>query len=967
MEDVNANGMIDANDRVHYKFTVKNTGNVTLSNVYVQDRNPAIITTPLPPTGISLAPNASDTTSFAAIYTLTAADVDAGHFNNTADTYGTAPDNSAVTDESDPGVETSNGPTILTIPAEPKIALLKAFDSYLDANSNGVIDTGDTIHYTFTVINTGNVTLSGITISDANATVSGGPIASLAAGLANNTTFTADQTVTASDMLAGQVTNQATVHAHDPNNTPVQDLSDTSDPDEDDATVTATVERPAIALLKQITSIADTNANLLIDAGDTINYKFIIKNTGNVPLTNVTVTDTDLPGIVVTGSPIAQMDANDTDSTTYTASYVLTAADLLAGQVSNQAHVAGLRNAALVEDDSHPSSLTGNAPTVAYISNAPSVALVKTVDSVEDVNASGTQDVGDIIHYAFTVTNTGNTPLTAISVTDPNATVSGTWSGSLNPSAANSTTFTATHVITQAELDAGQVVNQATVTGTSPTGTVTDLSDESSVTGNDKTITFLNQVPGLAILKTVSSITDVNGNGLVDAGDKVNYAFAIYNTGNVTLTNVMVTDANATVSPSTPLASLPPGSTPNMTFHATHTVTLADQQAEEVVNQAQVTGEDSHGGAVSDLSDENDLGGDGNTITKVAAPPVVLTKTAAKSEILRGERVSYTITASSLKDGPYDLADFMPPGFSYVPGTATVNGVAATPAQSGNTLAFTNVLPDPAKHIIIKLQLLSSTTLSTGKFVNKANITLNSTGQVLGTAQAAVTVKDEPVFDCSDVIGRVFDDLNGNGYVDDGEPGLPGVRIATIKGVLITTDAQGRYHVPCADVPNATTGSNYVMKLDTRTLPAGYELTTENPRDVRITRGKMVKLNFGASRSRDVALELRRDAFAGDGVILNNKWLGDVDRLVGLLGQQRSTLSIVYRCGTYAPIVDGRIAAVKQLVADRWRAAGHDEALVIKTSVECGQRASAPRHLRPHLLLAASLAGLALASPAFKR
>ena len=34
---------------------------------------------------------------------------------------------------------------------------------------------------------------------------------------------------------------------------------------------------------------------------------------------------------------------------------------------------------------------------------------------------------------------------------------------------------------------------------------------------------------------------------------------------------------------------------------------------------------------------------------------------------------------------------------------------------------------------------------------------------------------------------------------------------------------------------------------------------------------------------------------------------------------------------------DGRIAAVKQLVADRWRAAGHDEALVIKTSVECGQ------------------------------
>jgi uncharacterized repeat protein (TIGR01451 family) len=936
IEDVNSNGLADLGDRVHYKFTVKNTGNVTLANVYVQDRNAAIITTPLPPTGISLAPGASDTTSFSALYTLTQSDVDAGHFNNTADTYGTAPDSSTVTDESDPAVETQNSPTIITIPAQPAVALLKQVTSIDDVNSSGVTDTNDVIHYQFTVINTGNVTLHGITVTDPNASVSGGSVASLAPGAFDNVTLTATHLVTAADMLAGRVTNQATAHALPPVGAAVTDLSDTSDPTENDPTITPTVIQPGIAILKQVTGITNTNANAIIDAGDTIHYKFIVKNTGNVPLTSVTVTD-PLPGITISGAPIPLMDAGDTDSTTFTASYVLTLADVTAGQVANQATATGTApNTALVTDLSHPSSFTADLPTVTYIANFPSVALVKTMASIEDVNSNSVQDVGDIIHYDFAVHNTGNMVLTAISVSDPNATVSGGPLASLAPSVVDYTSFTGTHVITQADLDAGQVTNQATVNATSPTGPLTDLSDESSVTGNDPTVTSLTQVPGISILKTVQSITDVNGNSLVDQGDKINYRFAIYNTGNVTLHNVVLTDTNATLSPATPLATLPTGPTPNTSYTAVHVVTAADQIAEEVLNQASVVADDGAGGSVSDLSDEADLNGDGDTTTKVAAPPVVLTKTAAKSQIIRGERVAYTITASSLKTGPYNITDMMPPGFSYVAGSATVNGVATAPAGTGNTLTFASVTPDSSKRIIIKLQLLSSTTLSTGDFINKAQITLTSTGQVLGNAQARVTVKDEPVFDCSDVIGRVFDDLNANGYADDGEPGLPGVRIATVKGVLITTDKNGRYHVPCADVPDPMTGSNYLLKLDTRTLPAGYELTTENPRDVRITRGTMVKLNFGASRNRDVALELRRDAFASDGVILNNQWIADVDRLVGLMGQQRSDLSIVYRCNAYAPIADDRVAAVKALVIAKWKAAGHDSDPVIKTKVECG-------------------------------
>ncbi len=937
IEDVNSNGLNDAGDRIHYRFEVHNTGNVTLNNVYVQDRNPAIITTPLPPTGITIAPGASDTTSFAAIYTLIQADVDAGSFNNTADAFGTDPNGTTVQDESDPGVLTQNAPTIITIPAQPGIALLKTVSSINDVNGSTVTDTGDIITYAFTVINTGNVTLTGVTLSDPNASVSGGPIATLLPGTFDNATFTATHLVNAGDMVAGRVTNQATATASTPASGPVSDLSDTTDPTEDDPTVTPTVVQPSIAVLKQVTGIVNTNANAVVDAGDTIQYRFHVRNTGNVPLSNVTISD-PLAGIVLAGGPVPLMDAGDTDTTTFTATYVLTPADILAGEVVNQATASGTApNTVVVQDTSDESDYTDNDPTVTYIANAPSIAVVKTVSSITDVNGSTTQDAGDIINYAFTVVNTGNVALTNVTLTDNNATVSGGPIATLAVAATNSSTFTAQHVITAAEVNFGGVTNQATVTGTGPGGPVTDLSDESAVTGNDPTFTSLTQAPGIAVVKTVSSITNSNGNALVDAGDVVHYAFSVHNTGNVTLTNVTLTDINANVSGG-PIASLAAGAVDATTFTATHVVTLADQDAEEIVNQAQVQGTDPLGGAVSDLSDGTDILGNAATVTAVAAPPVVLTKTVAKSEIIRGERVSYTITAASLHAGPYTIRDIMPPGFNYVPGSATVDGVAATPTSTGNVLTFASLTPDPlTDRIIIKLQLLASATVNTGSHINRAQIIQTATGAVIGVAQVAVTVKEEHIFDCGEIIGRVFDDLNANGYADDGEPGLPGVRVVTVKGLLITTDKKGRFHVPCADVPNAMIGSNFLMKLDPRTLPAGYRITTENPRDVRLTRGKITKLNFGATRDRNVELELRRDAFAGAGVDLKDEWLSGVDRLVSLLAQGRGELRIVYRCSQFAPVVNDRVQVVKDLVEQRWQQTGQSRALKISTRVECGQ------------------------------
>jgi hypothetical protein len=124
--------------------------------------------------------------------------------------------------------------------------------------------------------------------------------------------------------------------------------------------------------------------------------------------------------------------------------------------------------------------------------------------------------------------------------------------------------------------------------------------------------------------------------------------------------------------------------------------------------------------------------------------------------------------------------------------------------------------------------------------------------------------------------------------------------------------------------------------LDTRTLPAGYALTSENPRDVRLTRGKITKLNFGASKQHDVGLDLTREAF-GAGLDLRPHFVSGVDRLVSLLSQSKSQLTITYRCGAYAPIADERLVAVEQLIQAKWKKEGGNKPLKITKRVECGK------------------------------
>ena len=94
----------------------------------------------------TLAPSASTTCT--KTYTLTQADVDAGHVPNSATASGTPPTGAPVT-----GTDATDSP----IANVPGLTLAKTAGALADLDANGP-DAGDTVPYSFLVTNTGNVT-----------------------------------------------------------------------------------------------------------------------------------------------------------------------------------------------------------------------------------------------------------------------------------------------------------------------------------------------------------------------------------------------------------------------------------------------------------------------------------------------------------------------------------------------------------------------------------------------------------------------------------------------------------------------------------------------------------------------------------------------------------------------------------------------------------------------------------------
>ncbi|HYG32029.1 MAG TPA: SdrD B-like domain-containing protein [Methylophilaceae bacterium] len=326
----------------------------------------------------------------------------------------------------------------------------------------------------------------------------------------------------------------------------------------------------------------------------------------------------------------------------------------------------------------------------------------------------------------------------------------------------------------------------------------------------------------------------------------------------------------------------------------------------------------------------------------ITSGSVSVTKTTPLVNVSKGDLVPYTVAVTNSQPTTIDVIDRIPPGFKYRTGSSSINGVGLEPKVAGRQLTWENQAFTAGERKTYKLMLVVGTGVSEGEYVNQAWANSSFNDLLLSNiASATVRITPDPTFDCSDIIGKVFDDKNANGYQDEGEPGIPNVRVVTVRGLLITTDAEGRFHVTCADIPENDRGSNFIMKLDERTLPSGYRMTTENPRDVRVTRGKMVKLNFGATVHRVVRLDLNAAAFVEGEATLLPEWEQALPKLRERLAERPSILRLAYDPGGGgSELAKSRLDAVASAMRKLWKQHAEEQKeepaypLVIETAVE---------------------------------
>ena len=471
--------------------------------------------------------------NFTATYVVTQADMDHGSVADSATATGNAPSGTAVS---------ATATASVTATQTPSISIVKS------ASPTTLTEPDQTITYTFLVTNTGNTDLTAVGVTDHPTTpalgLTTGPtcqsLSNPAGSCSGNSislapkqvaTFTGTYNSNQVDFDHGSVVDNATAAGTPPIGSPVSGTSNT---------VTVSVNQtPGIAITKSASPTTVTAA------GQTVTYTFSVHNSGNVDLTGVGVTDipTAPAGPLTTGPTCQSLSAptgtcsGSTTSlapgqiATFTGTYVVTLADL---------------NHGTIVDDATTQGTTPTSGTVNATSNTVTVTATQlpTLSIGKSANPTTVTTAGQNVAYTFSVTNTGNVTITSVGVTDmpvspagivtascvaltsPTGTCSGATT-TLLPG--QSAIFTGSYTVTQADINHGTIQDTALAFGTSPSSTPVTATS-SQVTVN------VTQTASLTIAKTANPLI------VTAAGQPVAYTFTVFNTGNLTLTSVGVTD-----------------------------------------------------------------------------------------------------------------------------------------------------------------------------------------------------------------------------------------------------------------------------------------------------------------------------------------------------------------------------------------------------------------------------------------
>ena len=367
----------------------------------------------------------------------------------------------------------------LTITGDKLIPDKKAEDENIESNYN----LGDKIEFTITVKNVSIYDVENVIVTDANAEIKAGngytvsadkhtaTIAIIAAK--SEIRIKALHTVTSEDILAGKVGNVANVTWKDGETTVTKTVDDD----------TTKLTPPNVTL--NVTKTSDWEGKATgakPELGTKITYTITVKNDGNVPYTNVNFTDLLQNGDAsVTGEIPTYGTLPVNEEKSFTVEYIVTEADLLKESINNKVTA----EADEIEytyyegktEKTGKATPKGEAEVTDRTDDAKASTISTKTTTSKPKNEKG-YELGETITYDIVVTNDGNLTVTSIEVVDnlEGAEIkAGSGYDVVNGKAViaelkpgESVTVKVEYVVTEADVLAGKVVNNATVTGKGP-------------------------------------------------------------------------------------------------------------------------------------------------------------------------------------------------------------------------------------------------------------------------------------------------------------------------------------------------------------------------------------------------------------------------------------------------------------------------------------------------------------------
>ncbi|MEN9621019.1 MAG: hypothetical protein RL499_1212 [Actinomycetota bacterium] len=290
---------------------------------------------------------------------------------------------------------------------------------------------------------------------------------------------------------------------------------------------TITPDAPALSIVTT-GSVAPAENQTAANVGDEITWSYVVTNTGDVPVTGVSINDPE--GGTITCVPTS-LAVGESATCTGTAIYTVGLADLGVGSVSNGATAVATPpyGAAPIESAESVASIT----TVA-VAPAVSIVTIGTVTPSENQSAAA---LDNALVWSYIVTNTGNVPLTDVTVNDPEGGTITCVPSDLAVGESATCTGTATYTVSPADLVTGSISNGATAVATPPFGAAPIESLESIAT-----VTTAALEPSISVVVSHDNVTTPGSTEPAKAGDQIRARFVVTNTGNSILNHVHIID-----------------------------------------------------------------------------------------------------------------------------------------------------------------------------------------------------------------------------------------------------------------------------------------------------------------------------------------------------------------------------------------------------------------------------------------